>query len=112
MKKSIYACIILTITLASIFIGCTKSGIPNYHTQGVITFSPGCCLMCECASAASYSIKFNRDTTTLYSISNDLSKFGINANCHFPLNVVVSWEPDQTNKGGNYVIITQLQIIN
>jgi len=112
MKKSTSACIILTICIITIFIGCKKSGSLNYRAQGLITFNAGCCPGCYCAAIASYSIKFNSDTSTLYFITNDISKFGINANTKFPVKVIVNWQPDEAIKGGNYIIITQLKIIN
>lgn len=113
MKKLLSACIILTICFVAIFIGCKKSGVITYHNQGVITLSPGCCPECYCAALyGGYSIRFNSDTATLYQISNDISKFGINGNSHFPIKVAADWHPDDAMTGGNFVIITGLRIIN
>ncbi|MGZ3765412.1 MAG: hypothetical protein ACXVB0_21180 [Mucilaginibacter sp.] len=113
MKKLTFGCIILTVCVIAAFVGCKKNGTLNYHEQGVITFSVGCCPMCQCASLSGYNIQFNSDTVhTSHHISNDISKFGINANSKFPVNVIVNWQPDNSVQGGNYVTITQLQIVN
>jgi hypothetical protein len=114
MKRLVSACIIVTICFVTIFIGCKKSGVITYHGQGVITFSSGCCPGCYCAAlyGGGYMIRFNSDTATLYHISNDMSKFGINVNSHFPIKVAADWQPDDTATGGNFIIITGLRTIN
>lgn len=114
MKKLTSSCIILTICFVATIIGCKKSGIPVYHAPGVITQVGGCCPGCYCAAfyGGYYSIKFNGDTATSYTITNDLSKFGIDSSTKFPVKVIVNWQPDEAIKGGNNIIITQLKIIN
>jgi len=109
MKKLVFTCIILTICFVTIFISCKKSGIITYHNQGVITAH---CLECACAACGGYFIKFNSDTATLYRIDNDLSKFGINANSNFPINVIADWQFDPAIKSSNDIIITHLKILN
>jgi hypothetical protein len=113
MKKLVFACIILAICFVAIFIGCKKSGVLTYHNQGVITLNPGCCPTCDCAALyGNYSIRFNSDTATLYYISNDISKFGVNASSNFPIKVTADWQPDNAIKNGNFIILTGLRIIN
>jgi hypothetical protein len=113
MKKLVSTCVIITICVVAIFIGCKKSGTITFHNQGVITLNPGCCPVCDCAALyGSYAIKFNSDTSTLYYISNDISKFGINASSNFPIKVVADWQPDNAIKNGNFIIITGLRKIN
>ena len=111
MKKLVSVCIILTICFMAIFIGCKKNGTITYHNQGIIVLVPGCCPSCACPSTG-YSIKFYSDTTTFHHISSDISKFGINAGSNFPIKVDADWQPDNSVQGGNYVIITQLKIVN
>jgi len=115
MKKLTFACIILTICLLAIFTGCKKSGAGGFRSPGVIALYGGCCISCECASFSGslyYGIRFYSDTATLYPISNDISKFGINSGSKFPVKVIVNWQHDEAIKTGNNIIITQLKVTN
>jgi hypothetical protein len=113
MKKLIALCIIASFCFLVAFIGCKKNGTITYHSQGIITLNPGCCPTCDCAALyGGYSIRFNSDTATLYQISNDISKFGINISSKFPVNVVADWQPDVAIKTGQYVTIIKLTVIN
>jgi hypothetical protein len=107
MKKLITVCIMMACCGVMVFIGCKKNNTVTYYNQGVISPDLGYCITC-----GGYLIKFNSDTTTSYHIANDITRYGITINSKFPINVSADWQVDDAIKTGNYIIITQLKVIN
>jgi len=86
------------------FTTCKKSDNPE--RKGIINIDV--LFTCNNCSGSSFDIKFTNDTT-LYHISNDLTRFGITKGTAFPVNVTVNSKPDNA-AGSNFVIITALKI--
>lgn len=101
--------------LGLILIGCKKNNETSYNSIGVIT---GYDLrLCPSPMCGGLEITINNDTAKqpppFYHINSTLSQLGISESTKFPINVNFNYKPDTGFYANyNYIIITQLKVLN
>jgi len=102
--------LIILLCAGFIFIGCKKTGMAPYESEGTITgYDLRTCAMC-----GGLEIVIKNDTTKnappFYDINSTLQQLGINENTTFPINVDLNWKHD-TQCAGNIIIVSKIQVI-
>ncbi len=107
--------LLIFLCFALIFIGCKKSTVGPYKSQGTITGydlrecpTPGC---------GGLEIIIKNDTAknppSFYLINSTLPQLGISADTKFPINVSLNYKPDTGIFAHyNYILVSQIKVIN
>jgi hypothetical protein len=107
MKKLIpILCLIL------IFASCEKFYVGPYKSQGTITgYNLGACATC-----GGLEIVIKDDTAKnpppFYRINKTLTQLGISENTNFPINVNLNWQRETGGTNSNFIIVSQIKVVN